>query len=59
MKRISKSEDYLNFLFRLFESPTLDMANTFANTANLMLCSIFFQPLFTLSIPIASAGLLL
>ena len=41
----------------MFESPTLDMANTFANTANLMLCSIFYQPIFPMAIPIATVGL--
>lgn len=56
MRQISKI-DYYILTFRLFESPTLDMANTFANTANLMLCSIFYTPIFPMAIPIATVGL--
>jgi hypothetical protein len=56
MKQISKIK-YNLITDRMYESPTLDMANTFANTANLMLCSIFYQPLFPLAIPIATLGL--
>jgi len=44
-------------VFRLCEGPRLDMANQFANIANLILTAIFFHPLLPLSIPIAFAGL--
>ena len=43
----------------LFEGPPLDMADQFANTANLILSAIFFHPLLPISIPIALVGLLL
>jgi hypothetical protein len=49
--------DLINF--RLWEGPRLDMANQFANIANLLLTAIFFHPLLPISIPIALVGLIL
>jgi len=43
----------------LCESPKLDMADQFANAANLMLTAIFYHCLLPISIPIAMAGLFL
>ena len=43
----------------LYESTKLDMADQFANTANLLMTAIFFHSLLPISIPIAMAGLLL
>ena len=43
----------------LWEGPPLDMANRFANTANLFLTAVFFHPLLPISIPIAFCGFLL
>jgi len=40
----------------MWEGPPLDMANRYANTANLFLTAIFFHPLLPCAIPIACVG---
>ena len=41
----------------LFEGPRVDMANLFANTANLFLVAIFYSTLAPILIPIAAIGM--
>jgi hypothetical protein len=42
----------------MWEGTRLDMANEFANTANILLTAIYFHPLLPASIPIAFFGMI-
>ena len=51
------SNNLFTYIFRLFQGPSLDMANQFANIMNLMMSAIFFHSMLPLAIPIACVGL--
>lgn len=55
---MSKLYDYYHFI-RVWQGPSLDLANQFANVQNLMMTAVFFHTMLPLSIPIGTVGLFL